>query len=278
MYRFIRKMTLLRNQHQTSGYAGKNGNRIAWFLPANRDSLGAQQTLNMVNRRSYSACTAWTQSSIMIRPCRSAILEIESIWHGHPAKLTGRIARVRSMALVSTNMGSMFRVMGLKSTRTNVTPEPVLAKKFEQRFGQYISIDLDGERAMEAMDVTALAFADRCFDAIVCNHVLEHVLDDRTAIAELYRLLKPGGWGSIQVPMRGDVTHEDPGVTDPQERRRRYGQDDHVRQYGSDFMDRLRDAGFEVLILSKQGLLDPEMLERVSVACENEVVLVTKPL
>ena len=57
-----------------------------------------------------------------------------------------------------------------------------------------------------------------------------------------------------------------------------YGQDDHVRQYGSDFIERLRGAGFEVLILPKQELLDPENLGRLSVACEDEVVLVTRPL
>ena len=160
----------------------------------------------------------------------------------------------------------------------HVAPEPVLAKKFEQRFDEYVSIDLDGKRAMKAMDVTALTFADQYFDAIVCNHVLEHVPDDRTAIAELYRVLKPGGWGSIQVPMKGDVTHEDPGVTDPQERYRLYGQDDHVRQYGSDFIDRLREAGFEVLVLPKHQLADPDKLDRLSVRCEDEVVLVTRPL
>ena len=160
----------------------------------------------------------------------------------------------------------------------HVAPEPVLAKKFEQRFGEYVSIDLDGKRAMKAMDVTALSFADQYFDAIVCNHVLEHVPDDRTAIAELYRGIQTGGWGSIQVPMKGDVTHEDPSVTDPQERYRLYGQDDHVRQYGSDFIERLRGAGFEVLILPKQELLDPENLGRLSVACEDEVVFVTRPL
>ena len=165
-----------------------------------------------------------------------------------------------------------------KDRMLHVAPEPVLAKKFEQRFGDYVSIDLDGQRAIKAMDVTALTFADRCFDAIVCNHVLEHVPDDRTAIAELYRVLKPGGWGSIQVPMKGNVTHEDLGVTDPQERRRLYGQHDHVRQYGSDFMDRLRGGGFEVLILPKQELLDADNLDRLSVACEDEVVLVTRPL
>ena len=107
---------------------------------------------------------------------------------------------------------------------------------------------------------------------------MEHVTDDGTAIAELYRVLKPAGWGGIQVPMKGDVTHEDPSVTDPGERHRLYGQDDHVGQYGSDFMDRLRDGGFEVLILPKQELADPDKLDRLSVACEDEVVLVTKPL
>ncbi len=165
-----------------------------------------------------------------------------------------------------------------KDRMLHVAPEPVLAKKFEQRFGDYVSIDLDGQRAIKAMDVTALTFADQCFDAIVCNHVLEHVSDDGTAIAELYRVLKPGGWGSIQVPMKGDVTHEDPSVTDSQARYRLYGQDDHVRQYGSDFIDRLRDGGFKVLILPKQELLDPDNLDRLSVACEDEVVFVTRPL
>ena len=58
-----------------------------------------------------------------------------------------------------------------KDRMLHVAPEPVLAKKFEQRFGEYVSIDADGRRAMKAMDVTALAFADRCFDAVVCNHV-----------------------------------------------------------------------------------------------------------
>ena len=165
-----------------------------------------------------------------------------------------------------------------KDRMLHVAPEPVLAKKFDQRFDEFVSIDVDGKRSMEAMDVTALAFADRCFDAIVCNHVLEHVPDDGPAIAEPYRVLRPGGWGSIQVPMRGDVTHEDPSVTDSRERRRLYGQEDHVRQYGGDFIDRLRDAGFEVLILSKQELLDADRLDRLSVACEDEVVLVTRPL
>jgi len=159
----------------------------------------------------------------------------------------------------------------------HVAPEPALTGKFAEQFDRYVSVDLDGEQAMQAMDITNLSFADESFDAVVCNHVLEHVPNDRVAIAELYRVLKPGGWGSLQVPMSGEVTQEDLSITDPSQRRRLYGQEDHVRMYGRDFMDRLREAGFDVLVLPKQDLAGPDELVRVSVECEAEVVLVSKP-
>jgi len=159
----------------------------------------------------------------------------------------------------------------------HVAPEPVLAGEFAQRFARYLSIDLDGSQAMQAMDVTDLSFPDESFDAVVCNHVLEHVPDDRTAIAELFRVLKPGGWGSIQVPMAGDVTDEDLSITDPDQRRRLYGQEDHVRMYGRDFIDRLSEAGFAVSVLPKQDVVEPGELVRVAVDCEDAVILVSKP-
>lgn len=159
----------------------------------------------------------------------------------------------------------------------HVAPELVLADIFKRQFEQYVSIDLDGTQAMHAMDITDLSFADGSFDAIVCNHVLEHVPNDRIAIAELFRVLKPGGWGSIQVPMAGAVTQEDLSISDPVERRRLYGQEDHVRMYGSDYTNRLREAGFEVTRLPKLDLLDPNGLARIAVECEKEVILVSKP-
>ncbi|MCK4829065.1 methyltransferase domain-containing protein [bacterium] len=137
-------------------------------------------------------------------------------------------------------------------------------------------IDLDGEKAMMAMDITALTFSDETFDAIVCNHVLEHIPDDKKAVKELFRVLKPGGWASIQVPIKGDITREDLSINDPEERFRLYGQEDHVRYYGRDFADRLKKAGFEVLLIPKSNLLEPDELERISVSIENEVVLCRK--
>jgi len=157
----------------------------------------------------------------------------------------------------------------------HVAPESCLAEKFKKEYG-YLSIDLDGKKAMMAMDLTAMTFEDESFDAIVCNHVLEHIPDDKKAMKELFRVLKPDGWASIQVPIKGDITQEDLSVTDPKERRRLYGQEDHVRYYGYDFTDRLKEAGFDVLLIPKSDLLEPDEQARMSLDLENEVILCRK--
>jgi len=159
----------------------------------------------------------------------------------------------------------------------HVAPEPALTELFS-RNTDYLSIDLDGSQAMMAMDITALEFSDASFDVVVCNHVLEHIPDDRKAMMELFRVLKPGGWGSIQAPMMGENTQEDPTITDPAERTRLYGQADHVRQYGRDFLQRLGAAGFEVTEYRKKDWLTPDELARLSVDCEDSVILVRRPV
>jgi SAM-dependent methyltransferase len=159
----------------------------------------------------------------------------------------------------------------------HVAPEPCLTKNFRKAF-EYLSIDLDGSRAMRAMDVTNLTLPDQQFDLVICNHVLEHIPNDGRALSELYRVMKPGAFGSIQVPMKGEVTEEDLKITDPEIRKSVYGQADHVRQYGNDFKERLGSAGFEVISLPKEKLATAQELFRLSVACENEVILVKRPL
>lgn len=159
----------------------------------------------------------------------------------------------------------------------HVAPEAAIADALSKRF-DYLSIDLDGSNAMLAMDIRDLEFDDGSFDLVICNHVLEHVKEDRKAIAELFRVLKRGGYGSIQVPMKGEETEEDDSVTDPAERERLYGQSDHVRWYGrTDFKHRLAEAGFEVMEMHKDELAAAEQLARLSVACEESVILVRKP-
>jgi ubiquinone/menaquinone biosynthesis C-methylase UbiE len=99
------------------------------------------------------------------------------------------------------------------------------------------------------IDLTKIPFPNSTFDAIICNHVLEHIPNDRTAMAELFRVLKPDGWAILQVPISLDLTatHEDFAITDPIGRGHAFGhQNDHVRIYAMDYVGRLQQAGFAV--------------------------------
>lgn len=96
------------------------------------------------------------------------------------------------------------------------------------------------------LDLQRLPFADAAFDVIYCSHVLEHVPDDLAAMREMHRVMKRTGWAILQVPVLRDHTDEDPRVTDPEERLRRFGQRDQVRVYGRDYVTRLEHAGFAV--------------------------------
>lgn len=131
----------------------------------------------------------------------------------------------------------------------HVAPEPNLSKKLGQlKQLDYLTADISGRNVMVRMDITAIGYPDAHFDAIICNHVLEHIIDDRQAMRELYRVLQPGGWAILQVPLsqRLTATFEDPSVTSEADRERVFGQKDHVRIYADDYQDRLRSVGFDV--------------------------------
>lgn len=125
----------------------------------------------------------------------------------------------------------------------------------------HLSVDLVSPIADRQADITALPFADASFDIILCNHVLEHVPDDARAMSEVFRVLAPGGWAMLLTPYRADAdTDEDPDAT-PDERVRRFGQDDHVRTYGRDYPDRLRSAGFSVRQQVVRAMFDASVVK-----------------
>jgi len=132
----------------------------------------------------------------------------------------------------------------------HVAPEQCFMPYFEKLHGEnYITADIESPLAKVKMDVHDIPFPANTFDVTFCNHVMEHVDDDIKAMSELHRILKPKGWGIIQVPFFPpipDETFEDTSITNPKEREKIYGQDDHVRLYGKDYPERLRKAGFTV--------------------------------
>ena len=112
----------------------------------------------------------------------------------------------------------------------------------------YVSGGLNPLVADRKIDITDINFGNDYFDFIICSHVLEHVQDDRKAMSELFRVLKPGGEAILQVPTSkyNKKTFEDFSITSPEEREKYFGQKDHVRIYGKDYKNRLESVGFKV--------------------------------
>lgn len=113
---------------------------------------------------------------------------------------------------------------------------------------------------------------------ILCNHVLEHIPDDKKAMQELYRVLKPGGMAVLQIPLENDrdVTFEDDSITDRKERARIFGQYDHVRVYGMDYFERLKSVGFEVQAVDYTKQLAPKNVDYYRLAAGELIPVVTK--
>ena len=135
-------------------------------------------------------------------------------------------------------------------------PEKMFYDLFSNNsFIEYTPCDLfpedyafNGGAEVSKVDITRIPFADESFDFILCNHVLEHIPNDKLAMSELYRVLSKGGNGIIQAPIDYDrkQTYEDFSITSPKEREKAFGQHDHVRWYGQDYKTRLQNAGFIV--------------------------------
>ncbi len=133
----------------------------------------------------------------------------------------------------------------------HIAPEKGIEKRLANHPAiDYLSGDLESpwHQAMVKMDITRIKYADNTFDVVYCSDVLEHIPKDRKAISELYRVLRPGGWAILNVPIIREETLEDPSIKSPEERQRHYGHRLHVRAYGKDYKDRLEQAGFSVKV------------------------------
>lgn len=169
----------------------------------------------------------------------------------------GALERHRFLWLFFQKMTNLFTTRGQRML--HVAPERCFEPRLRRRLGpSYLTADLDESRAQVQMDITRIAHPDDSFDVIYCSHVLEHVPDDRRALREFRRILKPTGWAVILVPITAAATVEDASVTDPKERFHRFGQKDHFRRYGPDFVERLREAGFNVQVTRVADVASPE--------------------
>ena len=153
----------------------------------------------------------------------------------------------------------------------HISPKFCLSRQLKKRQNlYYVGADIrDQINIRLKFDLTAAPVKADIFDSVLCVHVLEHIKDDNKAIQEIYRLLKPGGWAVISVPMRLDKkTFEDPSIVTAEDRKKAFGEADHYRFYGYDLREKLETNGFSVHfdlaarvrreISEKYGLLDDE--------------------
>ncbi len=148
-------------------------------------------------------------------------------------------------------------------------PEQAFYKRFRNlKHLDYTTTDLNSPLADVKADICNLPFADDEYDIIFCNHVLEHIPDDTTAMQEIFRVLKPGGMAILQIPqdLNRATTFEDDSITDPQERARIFGQYDHVRVYGRDYFEKLRAIGFKVDEVDYTTVLSKEEVTKYCLA------------
>ena len=153
-------------------------------------------------------------------------------------------------------------------------PEPIFHRKFSSMKNiDYWPVDINENMPgiRKAVDITDIPFEDNSIDMIVCNHVLEHIMDEKKALSELHRVLKPEGFAFLNVPILREKTLEKPEYNTPELRFKYYGQHDHVRAYGKDYPVRLRSSGFNVEdiefgrgfernVLRKYGLVEDEKI------------------
>lgn len=146
----------------------------------------------------------------------------------------------------------------------HMAPEQCFLKRFRKLNHDYITADLYSPIADVKADITKLPFENESFDVIFCNHVLEHIPDDTKAMQELYRVMKTGGMGILQIPqdLNRETTFEDDSITDPKERAEIFGQYDHVRVYGRDYFDKLRSIGFTVEEVDYTKKISPELVDK----------------
>lgn len=138
------------------------------------------------------------------------------------------LERHRIQYIVMNDVLNSINTSSLKML--HFAPEPFFKDFFSKRFSQYETADLSMNGVDHNVDLQRLPFEDETYDFIFASHVLEHIPDDKKAISEIRRILKPRGIAVLPVPLVAEKTIEYP-EPNPQETY-------HIRAPGLDYFDR----------------------------------------
>ncbi len=140
----------------------------------------------------------------------------------------GSLERHRLQSLVLSNLLNGINTSSLKML--HFAPENFFRDFFSKRFGQYETADLCMDGVDHKVDLQKLPFDDQTYDFVFASDVLEHIPDDKKALSEIRRILKPNSIAVLPVPVVAEKTIEYPEPV-PAEAY-------HVRAPGLDYFDR----------------------------------------
>lgn len=197
--------------------------------------------------------------------------------HGRPERKNARCPECRALERHRLAWAYLTREADFLNTFAgnvlHVAPKEHLGSKFRSVPGiNYLTADIVDGRAMVTMDLTDIQYPAAHFDVIYCSHVLEHIPDDRRAMREMHRVLRPDGVAFIQVPLAKAPTYEDFSITTDAGRFEAFGQEDHVRLYGPDIAERLEESGFNVTIATAASFLSAEEIRKMAIGERSIVV------
>lgn len=157
----------------------------------------------------------------------------------------------------------------------HVSPEPCFVDDYARRAGTYVKADFTPAYDEIQIDLQNISFPDEVFDLVICHNVIEHIPDDRLALTEIFRVLRPGGIALLSAPMidAWETTYENPEIT-AAERDLHFNQCDHYRIYGRDLYARIHTPGFNVTAdVAKEPQVHQHGLER-----GETIFVATKPV
>lgn len=164
------------------------------------------------------------------------------------------------------------------STILHFAPERRIADILQKNEkADYYKCDLYKAGDIHKCDITDIQFRDHFFDYIIVNHVLEHVKNEAAAINELKRVLKEDGKIILSFPVCPDMkTYEDDRIVDEAGRLRAFGQEDHVRIYGKDFLERLSQYGLNIKVYTPCQELEKGEIEKYGFISDDILMVCSK--
>jgi SAM-dependent methyltransferase len=207
-------------------------------------------------------------------PCCGGSFDRFCAHRERPEAKCPRCGSLERHRLLLTFLATRTDILERRLELLHVAPEHALLLTLSRQPSlSYRTVDLDSPLAQDHADLMALPYAAGSFDVVLCSHVLEHVSDDRLALAEIRRVLAPGGRAVLMSPIdeRRAGTLEDEEVLTPADRARVFGQADHVRRYGRDFAGRVAECGFGVETVPYIDQLPAEDIRRTGLRRESEL-------